>query len=238
MQRYFDLSNDFNNIILSEDDIFHIKQVMRMRIDDNFEVVKNNKVYLCKIISLNPFKFSYTIDANNNNELKVNITLIYAFPKFEKLEFAIQKAVELGVKQIVLVNSEHVVFKLDEEKNKNKFVRFNKIIKEAAEQSKRNYLPKLTLVKKFEDILSFKSELNLFAYEKSDTSLTKLHEILSNKYIKNISILIGPEGGFTKEEANYAIQNGFNSISLGKRILRSETSVIYLLSLLGYEYEE
>ncbi len=237
MQRYFTSFKDEKNITISNDDIFHIVKVMRMKINDQFEINNDGDIYLAQINSLAPFSFKILKKIDENHELKTKITLLYCLPKGDKIDLVLQKATELGVNQIVLVNSSRCIAKINDENKKKKLARFNKIIKEATEQCKRNNLPALKDVIKFNEISNYQSDLNLIAYENSKMSNQELKDILRNFKGNAVTILIGAEGGFSKEEVEYALKNNFISISLGNRILRSETSVFNLLSILGYELE-
>lgn len=237
MQRYFTSFKDEKNITISNDDIFHIVKVMRMKVNDQFEINNDGDIYLAQINSLAPFSFKILKKIDENHELKTKITLLYCLPKGDKIDLVLQKSTELGVNQIVLVNSSRCIAKINDENKKKKLARFNKIIKEATEQCKRNNLPALKDVIKFNEISNYQSDLNLIAYENSKMSNQELKDILRNFKGNTVTILIGAEGGFSKEEVEYALKNNFISISLGNRILRSETSVFNLLSILGYELE-
>lgn len=237
MQRYFTSFKDEKNITISNDDIFHIVKVMRMKINDQFEINNDGDIYLAQINSLAPFSFKILKKIDENHELKTKITLLYCLPKGDKIDLVLQKATELGVNHIVLVNSSRCIAKINDENKKKKLARFNKIIKEATEQCKRNNLPALKDVIKFNEISNYQSDLNLIAYENSKMSNQELKDLLRNFKGNTVTILIGAEGGFSKEEVEYALKNNFISISLGNRILRSETSVFNLLSILGYELE-
>ena len=237
MQRYFTSFKDEKNITISNDDIFHIVKVMRMKINDQFEINNDGDIYLAQINSLAPFSFKILKKIDENHELKTKITLLYCLPKGDKIDLVLQKATELGVNQIVLVNSSRCIAKINDENKEKKLARLNKIIKEATEQCKRNNLPALKDVIKFNEISNYQSDLNLIAYENSKMSNQELKDLLRNFKGNTVTILIGAEGGFSKEEVEYALKNNFISISLGNRILRSETSVFNLLSILGYELE-
>ncbi len=233
MQRYF-LKKE-NGYSLTNDDVFHILKVMRMKMFDSFEIVNNEGIFLVRIISITPFKYEIVKKVEENNELQGYLRLLYCIPKGEKLDLVIQKACELGVNEVVLINSSRCVAKIDDKNKNKKLERFNKIIKEASEQSKRSSLMILAKIIDYKDIIKFKDDLNFIAYE--DESKNKKIEVLSYleelKY-KTINILIGPEGGFSKEEVAYARNNGYILTSLGKRILRSETACFSLISLLSY----
>ena len=237
MQRYFTSFKDEKNITISNDDIFHIVKVMRMKINDQFEINNDGDIYLAQINSLAPFSFKILKKIDENHELKTKITLLYCLPKGDKIDLVLQKATELGVNQIVLVNSSRCIAKINDENKEKKLARLNKIIKEATEQCKRNNLPALKDVIKFNEISNYQSDLNLIAYENSKMSNQELKDLLRNFKGNTVTILIGAEGGFSKEEVEKKKKNNFISISLGNRILRSETSVFNLLSILGYELE-
>jgi len=238
MQRYFVSFKNCDDIILSKDDIFHITHVMRMGVNDQFEINNDGDIYLSKIISLSPFKFEILSKYNENRELNVDITLLYCLPKGDKIDLVLQKVTELGVKNIVLINSSRCIAKITKENKEKKIFRFNKILKEATEQCKRSFIPKILDVIDFKDIGKFVCDLNLIAYENYKGTISDLKQILHKFDGKSISILIGPEGGFSKDEVKTAINYKFKEISLGKRILRSETSCIYLMSVLSYEFED
>jgi len=237
MQRYFAENNDINNIILNKDDIFHITKVMRNNVDDEFQIVCNSEVFQAKILNINLFKFEVISKIEDNRENDGYIRLLYCIPKGEKLDLVIQKAVELGCSEIVLVNSSRCVRKLENTKDSNKLVRFHKIIKEASEQCKRNKMMKLSDIISYKDIKKYTGDLSYIAYENSESSLLDLYQEIKNAPGKTINILIGAEGGFSLEEVEYANSCGYKTITLGKRILRSETSCLYVLSLLTFFME-
>ncbi len=237
MQRYFvNLKND--NVCFDPLDIYHIEKVMRMNVNDNIELVIDSKLYLGKIVSFHPtFKVEIVNEIERNTELNKYIRLLYCIPKGEKTDLVIQKATELGIDEIILVNSSRCIAKINKDNLNKKILRYNKIIKEASEQSKRLKLMKLDTVIDFKDINKYNEGLSLIAYEKEQSTSKDLKDLLENNENKIINILIGSEGGFSEEEVDYAIKNRFKSISLGRRILRSETACIYLMSLLSFYSE-
>ena len=238
MQRYFVEIDESNKVIFSKDDIFHISKVMRMKIGDEIEIVNNLKLYLAKIVSFNPALDVQIIEEIDRlTELNTYIRLLYCIPKGEKLDLVIQKACELGASEIVLVNSSRCVAKIDKNNKDKKIERFSKIIKEASEQSKRLKFMKLSDVIDYKDITKYDADLSLIAYEKEDPRVSSVKKIFEEKEYKTINVLIGAEGGFSEEEVDFAIKNGYKSISLGRRILRSETACFYLLSILSYYAE-
>lgn len=234
MERYFvDLLN--NNFIFSDEQVHQIQKVMRHKLDDEITLINDGYYYLCKITSFSPLNVAVISKQKADTELKKDITLLYCLPKGDKLDFAIQKATELGVKKIVLVSSSRTIMKIKKEDEKRKIDRFKKIALEASEQCSRVIVPEIEGVIPFSQINKYLSSLNLIAYENEKRDIiTK--ELLDNH--DSISIIIGSEGGFSIDEVELANLYGYKSVSLGKRILRSETAVCYSLTLLSYFSEE
>ena len=229
MQRYFVKEIVNNEVVFEKEQIHHIVNVMRMRVNDQITVVYNNEAFLATLESTNPLKVKVLENLNEDHELKNHITLLYCIPKGEKLDLVIQKATELGVSEIVLVQSERCIAKITKENKEKKLIRFNKIALEASEQSKRTKVPVIEHVIDFKDVSKFSFDHAFIAYEDEDdiSFKEKVEEI---KEGETIGIIIGSEGGFSKKEVEYAIESNYQSISLGKRILRSETAVFYALT--------
>ena len=236
MQRYFASFLDKEHIKLTSEDEHHIFHVMRMRKDDEIEVVVNDKLYLCRIENANPLSVYIIHELNSDVELPSDITLLFALTKGDKIDLVVQKATELGVKKIALIQSERTVVKYEDKDIEKKCQRFQKIMKEASEQSHRLIVPTLLGIYNLKKLPSeVFSDLNYVAYEKDaqDTS----GAFSSFEKNKSVTILVGPEGGFSEEEINFLVKQGFIRTSLGKRILRAETAAIYALSVLGYLLE-
>lgn len=236
MQRYFVENIVDNRVSLTKDQEHHIVKVMRMSKGDKITCVFASKVHLCEVISTNPLQVDVVEELDENNELDVNVTLLYCLPKGDKLDLVLQKATELGVKEIILVQSERCVAKIKKEDETRKLVRFNTIVKEASEQSKRNIVPEISKIIQYKDIAKYKFDHMFIAYEneKDETYYSKLEKVEKGQ---SLGILIGSEGGFSSKEVEYAISQGYTSISLGKRILRSETAVFYALSAISFVVE-
>ena len=234
MQRYFASKNSKNEIIIANDDIFHITKVMRMKKGDNFELNVDGDIYLCSLQSSSPFSYEILKVINENHEINGYIRLLYCIPKGEKTDLVIQKAVELGVNEIVLINSERSIAKITKENKDKKISRFSKIIKEAAEQSKRTTLPILKDVISFKEIENYPADISFIAYENSKNSLDDLENELKNIKGKTVNVIVGAEGGLSKDEVSLALSLNYKEITLGKRILRSETACFYILSLLSF----
>lgn len=237
MQRYFArIIND--EIILNDDDLHHLLNVMRAKINDKFEAVVSNKSYICNINCLNPFKISIIDSFDRNNELKTELNLILCLPKGDKIDLIIQKATELGANKILFVHSKRSINKMDNDDLNRKIVRYNKIIKEASEQCRRNRLMNIEGIYNLKDLNKIlpQDNLSLLAYEGISGETGQIGKYLKNN-TKPIYIIIGPEGGFEIDEVSYLESIGFKTVSLGKRILRLETAVFYSLSVIGYILE-
>ena len=237
MQRYFANIDQNYDVHLSKDDEHHILHVMRMKKGDEIEVVDNQKLYLCRLNGTNPLSVSMVHEIASNVEISEVVTLLYALTKGDKIDLVLQKATELGVKNIALIQSERTVVKYDNKDIDKKIQRFQKIMKEASEQSHRLVVPNLIGIYSLKQLPKEAfSDLNYIAYEKEagDTKAA-FADVDKNK---SVSILVGPEGGFSEEEVNNLVKQGFIRTSLGKRILRAETAAIYALSVLGYLLEK
>lgn len=234
MQRYF-VNGNINNFSFLEGDVFHLQKVMRFRDNDQIELVIENKLYLANIDSINPLRIFLVKEINENRELSSDITLLYCLPKGDKLDLVIQKAAELGVKRIVGVNSSRTVVKIEEKDKSKKLERYKRIIKEASEQSKRLVMPEFCDIIDYQDIKKYVSKHNFIAYEGEALNDNNLFKQLSEiKNQESVSILIGAEGGFALDEVKFANRVGFQNVSLGKLILRSETAAIYFMSVLAF----
>lgn len=236
MQRYFASLID-NQVILSDDDKHHLLNVMRIKKDENIEAIIENTSYICNIDSIKPLNISIIKKIERNNELNREVNLILCLPKGDKIDLIIQKAVELGANKIIFVHSSRSINKMNNDDLNRKTVRYNKIIKEASEQCRRNKLMTIEGIyelKQLDKILS--NSLNLLAYEALTETNIDISNIIKDSDLP-INIMIGPEGGFSIDEVSYLTSIGFHPISLGKRILRLETAVFYSLSVIGYILE-
>ncbi|MEG0177464.1 16S rRNA (uracil(1498)-N(3))-methyltransferase [Anaerorhabdus sp.] len=169
----------------------------------------------------------YEVDPNNT-EMKCKVTLCVGLIKKEKWDYLLQKCTELGVSCIVPFESSRTVVKAKDEKVSKKLERWNKIVQEASEQSKRNGIVTIVEPISFKDIKKYKQTLNCVAYEDAKYTGEKLRDLL--KETSSVTLVIGPEGGFDQNEIDSLVKDGFHCISLGKRILRAETAATYALS--------
>jgi len=239
MQRYFIENMNIKNktaVILGAD-FHHIKNVMRSKVGDNLIVCQDGICFKAIINSFTNDEVVCSLETELETPLKdFHVTIAQGLIRRERFEYMLQKATELGADSIIPMMSQHSIVKVDPQKVGFKIDRWNKITKEASEQSHRNTK---CLVHSIEDLhsIKFKSfDIVLVAYEKENMSHS-LKFILQSKF-KKILVLIGPEGGFSEEEIQFLSGYGnVDFIGLGNRILRSETASSYILSVLNYEYE-
>ncbi|QQK07641.1 RsmE family RNA methyltransferase [Miniphocaeibacter halophilus] len=223
-----------NNILIDGEDFHHLKNVLRMKKDEELEIVINENLYISKVSTIEKNRIIANISSIKKlKEETLNIHLYQGLTKSDKFDLIIQKSVELGVYRIIPIITNRVIVKLNSKNIEKKLIRFNKISKHAASQSHRNYIPKVYSPINLSDITLEKNELGLLAYESSENY--DLKDILKSSKVKNIKIIIGPEGGFDSSEVLCLENKGFKTISLGKRILRTETAPITMLSILQYE---
>ena len=233
MQRYFASLIDKEHVKLEPEDEHHLLHVMRMRQGDEIEVVADGVLYLCNIGSTNPLTIYAVHEIETDVELNVDVTLLFALTRGDRTDLVVQKATELGVKRIALIQSERTVVRYEEKDIAKKCARYQKIMKEASEQSHRLIVPEMmgifNLKKLPKEVFS---DLNYVGYEKDASDVNGMFANFDKK--KSITILVGPEGGFSEEEINNLVKQGFIRTSLGKRILRAETAAMYALSVIGY----
>ena len=224
-------------------DFNHIKNVLRMKIGEEIALSNgvDQKEYRVGIVA-------YTEDTvecelrfikEDGMELPAEIYLFQGLPKGDKMELIIQKAVELGVHEIIPVSMSRCVVRLDEKKASSKLKRWQTIAEAAAKQSKRGIIPKIHEVLSFEQALSYANDMQvkMLPYELANGMEETKKVIASIRPGERIAVWIGPEGGFDKQEVSKASACGFCPISLGKRILRTETAGMTVLSILMYHME-
>ena len=237
MQRYFaDVIN--NEVILTQDDNFHLTKVMRCKVGDSVEIVNNSTyvAYFAVIDSINPLKIHVQEPILKESELDKNVTLFFALAKSDKNEFVIQKATELGAKKVVLFQGKRSVVKFSNEDFKRKETRYIAIAKEASEQCHREFIPEIKYVDSIKGVKEYLEDINFLAYELEAGQASDIESDIKNH--KSVSIIIGPEGGFDESEVSFLKELGFKVISLGKRILRCETAAVYALSVISYLLEK
>ncbi len=234
MQRYFALDKNLN---ISNQDKHHIINVMRMKEKDQIEVVFDETVYLCEIenISKKDVTIKKIDTKDDNNELSLKVTIAIPLVSEKKIDFILQKCTELGCFDFIIYDSERSKVKVNEKENK-KLERWNMIVKEAAEQSFRNHLPKVYGIKKIEDLVKLNYDISLVASTKKvEKNLKKIMQNSTN--CDTMIIVVGPEGGFTNREEDFLLDNEYKSITFGKTILRCETAPMFVMSAIKYELE-
>lgn len=225
-------------------DVNHIKNVLRMKIGEELSVSNgvDGKEYRCGIVAMDEECITCELRfiKEDGVELPSQVYLFQGLPKADKMELIIQKAVELGVHAVVPVSTKRCVVKLDDKKAKSKIARWQGISEAAAKQSKRRIVPEVMDVMSFKEALNFVKdfEIKLIPYELAE-DMSKTKEIIDAfQPGQQMAIFIGPEGGFEEAEVEAAMNAGVQPITLGKRILRTETAGFTILSWIMYKLEE
>ena len=242
MQKYFIPKESLINKTIDNSDAFHIIKVMRFRIGDEFLVSDNDKTYLVSITALENNKVSFEIvkEETGNNEMPVFVTIFQGYPKGDKLEDIIKHGTELGSSEFYGVMMKRSIVKIDEKKKLSKIERFNKICKEASEQSLRFKMSEFKDILPLKKIDFSKYDKKILCYEESakENESSNFKSIISDlKPNDKVAVLIGPEGGIDLDEVEYLKSQGFIACGLGPRILRTETASMYVLSTISYEME-
>ncbi len=243
MFRYFCTDDNIKNnkVTVEGGDAKHLKTILRAQPGDKISVVTESKEYIAEIESINKEDLICTLieETVTNNETKINITLCQGIPKQTKMETIIQQNVELGVKSFIPLITERTVVKLNEKnREQKKLDRWQKIAKESAKQSKRNIIPEVNdimTVKELIEKLKTEDAMVIVPYELEDVKLLKdvLQEPKQNYYI-----IIGPEGGFDINEIEMLQEIGAHIVTLGKRILRTETAGVVTSAIIIYACNE
>ena len=233
--------------ILGED-VKHIKNVLRKQIGDKLEICNQDtkKSYICEIERLEDKSIlTKIIEELKKDDNKISVDIYQGLPKADKMELIIQKSVELGVNAIIPVAMKRCVVKIDTKDEIKKITRWQKIAESAAKQSGRNTIPEIKNVINIEKVNQLIKEYDsvIVAYENEKENTIK-HELLKlkEKIKKNnkikIAIVIGPEGGLEEKDVELLKQNGAKIVTLGNRILRTETVALNVLSIIMYELEQ
>ncbi len=237
MYNFFVSSNQKLNdkYFITDVDFNHIKNVLRMNVGDTFLVSENGVSNLCEIESIEPDSVVARIIEENYNDtsLSIKIYLFQGLPKGDKMELIIQKAVELGVESVIPVEMARCVVKIEDKKKKSKRERWQAISESAAKQSKRNSIPEIQEILTYKQAIAKAKEMDLFLvpYESKNGMEDTKNALSQFKSGMSVGILIGPEGGFDDKEITLALENDGKVISLGKRILRTETAAITSVSM-------
>lgn len=236
MHRFFAEKKDEGLLYLAKEDIKHFKDVLRIKDDEEVEVYIDGSGYIAVLNSYTKDELSLKIlsEINEKYESDLKITLFQSLVKSDKMDFIIQKAIEMGAYGIVPIETKRSIVKKKDIKDK-KLERYKNIAKAAAMQSKREFIPAVSDAMKLDEAKEILDsfDLVLIAYEDELDNSIKDFDI---KDKNNIAIIVGPEGGFDISEVDELKNFGYKSISLGNRILRAETAPIALLTMLYYEY--
>ena len=238
MQRYFieGIIALNETYVMDTKHIHHIKNVMRAKIEDEFNVVdQTGSVYLVQLMDLEPVTYKVAEKIVAEVELPVNITLYSPLLKGDKMDVVIQKSTELGAHEFILYKAERSVVKLNAKKEDSRLTRYEKIAREAAEQSRRTKIPKISFAESLKTIDFKQYDLVLFAYEDNNLTGRSIKAVLDSAKAQTIAVVFGPEGGFSEKEAE--IFKSYENVALGRRILRAETAPLYALSIIGSYYE-
>ncbi len=235
MQQYFSVSKKDNTLYLNNDELNHIKNVMRMKENDEVIIVYEDKSYIC---TLNKDLLSANIKEEFKS-LKDSSKFIVYVPLLseDKMSFILQHGTELGITDFIVVEYEHCKYKLPKKDYEKKLTRWNKIIKEASEQSYRIKKPSLEKIINVKDIESICNVNILCSLDKSNVK--HICKVLTSKNLNDtISLVFGPEGGLSKSEEEMLVKKGFIKTSLGENVLRTETVPLMIASIIKYLKEE
>lgn len=231
-----------NRIVITGGDFNHIKNVLRMKAGEEIAVSNgvDGKEYRCGIEAFSEEEVICTLRfiKEDGVELPSRICLFQGLPKADKMELVVQKAVELGACEIIPMATGRAVVKLDEKKAKAKTARWQSIAEAAAKQSKRGIIPKVTEVMSMKEAVAYAGtmDVRLIPYELAE-DMAKTKKIINGiRPGESVAVFIGPEGGFEEKEIAAAIEGGCIPITLGKRILRTETAGFTVLSWLMYHF--
>lgn len=231
--------NDKSVIILGGD-VNHIKNVLRMRVGEEISVSNglDGREYRCGIAALEEERIVCELRfiKEDQVELPAEVYLFQGLPKGDKMELIVQKTVELGVCKIIPVAMKRCVTKLEDKKALSRVARWQGIAEAAAKQSRRGIIPEVLSVMSFPDAVKLASEMEvkLIPYEMAE-DMGRTREIIGSlKPGRRIAVFIGPEGGFEEAEIELARNNGVEPITLGRRILRTETAGFTVLAWIGY----
>lgn len=238
------------SVIIMGDDVNHIRNVLRLKPGDEISVSNgvDDKEYRCGIEEIADTEVVCTLRfiKEDGVELSSKVHLFQGLPKGDKMEFIIQKMVELGVYEIIPVAMKRCVVKLDQKKAKAKTARWQGISEAAAKQSRRGVVPRVREVMSYQEALEYAGSMDIkfVPYEMENTldgaaGMEGTRQMIGRLVPgQSIAVLIGPEGGFEESEIQSAISCGMTPITLGRRILRTETAGMTVMAWIMYQLEE
>ena len=230
-------------VYINGKDVNHIKNVLRMKVGEELAISngEDGNEYRCAIKELGEeqIELELLFVKEDAMELPCKVYLFQGLPKADKMELIIQKCVELGVTEVIPVATKRAVVKLDEKKAKQKVQRWQGISEAAAKQSKRGIVPNVHEVLSFKQALAYAKDMDvkMIPYELAEGMQATKDLIAGIKEGQSVAVFIGPEGGFEREEVEAAMSEGARAITLGKRILRTETASIAALSICMFNIE-
>lgn len=246
MPRFFIKENQIQNnqITIIGEDVNHIKNVIRKQIGDTIEICNqdNEKSYKCEIEKIEEKQITTKIiEELKAQESNIKVDIFQGLPKAEKMELIIQKSVELGANAIIPVNMKRCVVKLDSKSEEKKIERWQKISESAAKQCGRNNIPEVKHLVNIKDIcnkiMDYDAMIVAYENEKENTLKQELTKLKNKQKNLKIGIVIGPEGGLEENDVKLLKESGAKIITLGHRILRTETVALNMLSIIMYELE-
>lgn len=250
MQRYFITevltpSYRTTEIKLIGEQHHHITRVMRMAIGNKvYLVFPDQKSIVAKIVKIESESVSllWVADELTQNEMPIEVTIASGLPKGDKLDYIVQKGTELGATFFIPFQASYSIVKWDKKKNEKKGNRLKKIAQEAAEQSHRTFIPEISPVLSFKELLDLTASYDacIVAYEESakEGEVLNFAKTLNNlKPNDKLLVVFGPEGGLSQKEVNSLVESGMTACSLGPRILRTETAPLYVLAAISYHFE-
>lgn len=245
MNRFFvdiDGSDVGTDINITGGDVNHIRNVLRLKVGEQIVVSDGRgRDYTCRISQIDTDVVICNIEDINDNfaELPVEVTLFQGYPKSDKMDLIVQKMVELGVHRIVPVFTARTIVKLDQKKAAKKTGRYQTIAESAAKQSGRGIIPEITEPVSFADALKMAKDMdmNIIPYEEAE-GIEQSRKVISDiRGHRSLGIFIGPEGGFAREEVEQAQAIGAKCITLGHRILRTETAGLAVMSIIMFQLD-
>ena len=233
------------NIYINGTDFNHISNVLRLKVGEQITIgnMDTGENYLCEILKFDKEKVTTKIieKLKEQKEIKLEIHILQGIPKSDKMELIIQKSVELGVSKIIPIQMDRSIVKLNEKDEKKKNERWNKIAESAAKQCERDIIPEVSMSIKTDNIETIKNDYDIIivAYEKEKNNTIKdvLKEIKKKNKPAKIAIIIGPEGGISDREIQLLENMDAKIVTIGKRILRTETVALAISSMIVYEFE-
>ena len=237
MQRYFGIKKEDNRLVLDSSDYHHIKDVMRNSDGDLIEVVIDNKLYLGCIENVkSDISIFIKKELEISNDFIPKVNLIVPLLKENKMDLILQKSCEMGVSKITIVPLKRCIVKVNDKKTKSKIDRWNRILKEASEQSFRNYIPDLEVIDSIKELDKLDGLKIVCSTKKNLNNIKRV--LTENKNCDTINVVIGPEGGLDEIEEQILNEYGFVSTTFGSRILRVESVPLFIMSIINYEYME